>query len=208
MAIEVKWKSRCGSFSSGLSMKLSEAKEFYAQAVESLKASPTAVEVINYVTSHKTSVDLICVPGGEGEFLFPGEMAQLKWPTIIWDPNKHFQFFSNVAAISNVVYADKKSYQPAIVLLHEMGHCKQWLEAGDKHERLVRQGKVGVAEVERDNLERHEGPVARELGLSVRKHYQHFPNSPMLIDKDIKLLHSYTEGPSGKITTGARNSLT
>ncbi|NOQ81392.1 MAG: hypothetical protein GQ548_02540 [Methylophaga sp.] len=180
MTIEIKWS--VGDFSGGMNPKtkitLGQAKDHYDSAIKSLQKSTTAKSIIDFVTGHNTLVYLVCVPGGEGEFLFPGEMDEIQTPTIIWDPNKDFVFYSNVSKTSNIFFADKSAYQPAIVLLHEMGHCKQWLE-NEPHgyEALVHSGDAGVSKIEADNLERHESPVAKQLGLPVRSHYKHFPGS-------------------------------
>lgn len=197
-----------GDFSSPLGWRVSDTKRLYEKALEFLAKSPTAMSVIRFVSEHKTEVQLVCIPGGEGEMLFPGEIEGHNITTVVWDPNKHFQFYVNVAPVSNIVFADLKSYQPAIVLLHELGHAKQWLEDGSLHEQRFHRGASGIAEIEAENLALHEGPVARELGLPVRKHYQHFPNSPMLPNNKVRLLHGFTVGKDAEVTTGARNALT
>lgn len=207
MTIKVVWRSADGNFSGGTAMKLSDAQSRYQQAVTQLQASPTAVAILKCVTEHKTEIQLVCAPGAEGEMLFPGELEGLNVPTVIWDPNKYFHFYVNVAPVSNVIFGDLKSYQPAIVLLHEIGHAKQWLENAAQHERRYHRGPEGVAEIEAENLALHEGPVAKELGLPVRRHYQHFPNSTMMPNNQVRLLHQPTYNADGSVTTGARNAL-
>jgi hypothetical protein len=207
MSIKVVWKSADGSFSSGIGLKLPDAVKVYMAARTALAGSKTAQEILKYVDGHATEIQLVVCPGAEGEMLFPGELQGLNTPTVIWDPNKYFLFYSNVAKVHNVVYADLNSYQPAIVLIHELGHAKQWLSNPAQHEARFKRGPEGIAEIEAENLAIHEGPVAQELGLPVRKHYKHFPNSGE-IPSSVKLLHEATVGPNDVVTKGARNKLT
>ena len=187
MSVVVKWQSTDGTFSSGTKLKLSEAKALFEKAVKQLQKSTTAKKILDVVNKAKDEIHLVCVPDGEGQFVIPGEIqgSTLAAPTIVWDPNKLFHFYSHGVALSNVLYADESSYQPAIVLIHEMGHCKQWLEGKSAYKSKL--DRKDISTIEADNLKRHEAPVAKELGLPIRNHYEHFPNSPLVNKMTVKL---------------------
>lgn len=179
MAIKITWQSV-----EFIGINVPDAKAHYEAALKTLWASATACKIIEFITNHKIEILLLCVKGGEGQFLFPGEWEEIKKPTIIWDPNKDFLFYSDVQICGNDFYADKCAFPPAIVLAHEMGHAKQWLEDNPHgYEALVRSREAGVAAIESDNLARHETPVAKELGKRTRSHYKHFPGSGIDLGK-------------------------
>jgi len=57
-----------------------------------------------------------------------------------------------------------------LVLFHELGHVKQYFEAGDAQWK-IRLGDTN--KIEADNLDDHEWPMCRDIGIPVRKHYKH-----------------------------------
>lgn len=65
---------------------------------------------------------------------------------------------------------------PLVCLFHELGHAKQWLENKVWYESAVQiRDKMGVAyQVEYDNLQKHEDPLLREMGLPIRKRYEFY----------------------------------
>ncbi len=62
---------------------------------------------------------------------------------------------------------------PWIVLYHELGHVKQYYEAGGE---LGWNAKLtNVAAIEADNLLRHENPICKQVTIAIRENYKHMP---------------------------------
>lgn len=78
-----------------------------------------------------------------------------------------------------VVRYTKAFMEPWIVLLHELGHVKQYFEGGADPASWDRAWSVRLGDtdgIEADNLSRHENPVCREAGIAIRQHYKHMAN--------------------------------
>ena len=161
-------------------------------AVGEMATNPVGREILTALVETGQQIDVVLVPGGEGEFLMPHDptsqnAAALNRPTIIWDPTRNFRFYTNVVDHGDRITGELHQYPSWMVLLHEMGHCKQFIEdnvSGARYEATLRDGlfndaQPGVARIEADNLARHEALAARAEGWATRSHYQHFPNSPM-----------------------------
>jgi hypothetical protein len=58
-----------------------------------------------------------------------------------------------------------------VVLFHELGHVKQYFEAGGLNGWLGRLQDTNA--IEADNLADHEQPICRDLKLPLRAHYKH-----------------------------------
>lgn len=58
-----------------------------------------------------------------------------------------------------------------VVLYHELGHVKQYYEAGG--EAAWKKKLAKVAAIEADNLKRHENPICVDVKLPIRAHYKH-----------------------------------
>jgi hypothetical protein len=98
-------------------------------------------------------------------------------PCIVWNPGGYFN--TKGANISGEWPSGKPkfdmklavTYPPEITLLHELGHAKQFIEGG----WFGADGPIrDVADVEADNLKRHENPVCKEYGLLQRVNYTDF----------------------------------
>ena len=58
-----------------------------------------------------------------------------------------------------------------VVLFHELGHVKQYFEAGGMRGWLERLKDTNL--IEADNLADHEQPICRDIRIQIRAHYKH-----------------------------------
>lgn len=119
-------------------------------------------------------------------------------PAVLWNPKWNFEYFGDCKGVTvnargdvieakseyvykvkkkglqqsfNVIRVTKSVMPPWVVLFHELGHMKQYFEGGSASAWEAR--LPDSAGIEEDNLERHERPICREIGLPVRAHYKH-----------------------------------
>ena len=148
-----------------------KAKDYFDAAMSYLGGSGKAKKFIETVGGNKIETCVLvakdCFP-----MFCHYEMASVygfKTSIIVWDP---------VGLISARAGAQCTFQSPALALLHEIGHGVQWIE---KNAWYI--GKVNTAmgggsgataaklEVENDNIDSHETPVAKELSEGTRKDY-------------------------------------
>jgi hypothetical protein len=168
----------------------SQASAHYYNALKTLKEkSPTAASIIDFVENKSPAVQIsILVTDVEGAFgPFDMELG-FTGPCIVWTPGKSFTTRgANITGYrpnGTPMIAGKKVevvYPSEIVLLHEIGHAKQFIEnpgwfSSMGPDRAITSGSKSVAEIEADNLRRHEHPVCREYGLAQRQNYVDFLN--------------------------------
>jgi hypothetical protein len=169
-------------------IKYPHASHCLAEALSVLRTrSETAKEIIREVERSRTRIQIAVAeePGVFGP-------SNLEWafnePCIIWAPN--IQVPINATEITGYwgsgkpkVAAGKREtilLPPEIVLIHELGHAKQfiehpeWFASMDGTTGTVRPGTKSNAEIEADNLKRHEVPVCQEFGLKQRALYDDF----------------------------------
>jgi len=167
--------------------KKSESQMLFDEALVALrKSSATAAEIIKFVENEpKISIGVACIEM-DGAFgsscLAIGEVS----PVIVWNPKKKFQVsgweITGYRKYNNSpIYGSKEimTYPPELVLLHELGHAKQYIEHPDwftkeKSGGDAIPGTKSTKDIESDNLERHERPVAKDLGLKVRQSYEDY----------------------------------
>jgi len=147
------------------------AKDYYDNAITYLAGSGTAKGLIAKVTAHGRDTFVLvakdCFP-----MFCHYEMAmqyQFTGSIIVWDP---------VGLISARAAQQCTFQSPAIALLHEIGHAVQWIEKTAwyiTHVNTAMGGGKGAdaakLEVENDNIDSHETPVARELKEGTRANY-------------------------------------
>jgi len=167
--------------------KQTEAKKLFDAALASLrKSSESASAIIKFVENEpKVSVGVACIEmdGAFGSSCHAiGELT----PVIVWNPKKKFQVngweITGYRKYNNSpIYGSKEimTYPPELVLLHELGHAKQYIEAPDWFTKEnaggePTKGTKTTKQIEADNLERHERPVAKELKLKVRQSYEDY----------------------------------
>ena len=153
------------------------ASSLFKESLDKLRAkSSTARGIVDFVEKDKTQVQLL-VTDVDGAFGPKNNEYGFDGPCIVWNPGGHFK--TNGAEItgsfpSGAPKFDKKlavTYPPEITLLHELGHAKQFIEGG----WFGPDGPLkDVAEVEADNLKRHENPVCKDYGLLQRVKYTDF----------------------------------
>lgn len=171
----------------GSSIPYGNASAYFYNALETLKQkSATAKEIIRFVEKEPQVMVQVLVTDVEGAF-GPFSMEYgFTGPCIVWTPGKSF----NTRGADITGYRDsgapkisgKKEtvvYPPEIVLLHEIGHAKQYIENpswfGKKGvDQAIIEGSKTVVEIEADNLRRHEHPVCQEYGLKQRQNYTDF----------------------------------
>lgn len=79
--------------------------------------------------------------------------------------------------LPHLVDKGKDHTVPALVcLFHELGHAKQFHENKIWYQSAVKtKDAMGVAyQIEYDNLQKHEDPLMREMGLPIRKRYEFY----------------------------------
>ena len=91
----------------------------------------------------------------------------------------YYRYYSNMMGRTNkfevpVVRYTKGFMAPWIVLFHELGHVKQYYEAGGEGGWVVRLANTDG--IEADNLLRHENPICKETNIAIRLHYKHMAN--------------------------------
>lgn len=162
-------------------------KEAYTSALAYLeKGSPTAKAIITALHSDKAHIDVaICTAGSEpratkyftSKFVFEGDGT----PTVHWNPGYQLD-----------ITAGQKGFQsPALGLLHELGHAKQWLDGKaayeKRHNAAIGGSKADMEAIEEDNTKRHETVVAKELGEPWRTQYKNYGGTIGFNAKDEKL---------------------
>ncbi|WP_026397108.1 hypothetical protein [Acetobacter nitrogenifigens] len=161
------------------------ASTYFLNAIEYLKkCSKNACGIISYVETSDIEINVLVVRDQDSGFYPYKNDLQIPPPCIVWAANRSLTIFGKRENSRGLVDAD---YSPEIGLLHELGHAKQFIE--DRGYRLGR--KIGQkqpwfplnasslndqqnADVEADNLRRHEHPVCQDLGLVIRNNYQNF----------------------------------
>jgi len=113
----------------------------------------------------RTELDLITRPMADSEFMTPLANEGVVSPTVLWCP--YSNFFSYTVDDDELKL---NAFPSWVGLLHELGHYKQSLDDGKEYAELLNQGNT--AEIERDNLVRHEGHATMEAGLGSRKNYE------------------------------------
>ncbi len=167
-------------------MPYGKGSAYYYNALTQLKTrSPTAATIIDFLENKSPTVQIsILVTEVEDGAFGP---FSLVWgftgPCIVWTPSKSF----NTRGAEITGYRDSGApkitgskvaviYPSEIVLLHELGHAKQYIENPDWFSSqgaggIVRPGSKTTNEIEADNLKRHEVPVCKEYGLAQRQNY-------------------------------------
>ena len=163
------------------------ASAYFYTALESLKSqSVTAAAIIKFIENAAMVQISVLVSDVEGAFgPFSMEWA-FTGPCIVWTPGKSFS--TRGASITGYrpasgapIISGRKAivvYPAEIVLIHELGHAKQYIEDPGI---FARQGPGGIvagslttAQIEADNLRRHEHPVCRDYKLLQRQNYTDF----------------------------------
>ncbi|MGA3400411.1 MAG: hypothetical protein ABSC95_14420 [Acetobacteraceae bacterium] len=167
----------------------SNASAYFYNALSTLKQkSKAAAAIIDFLENKSPTVQisvLVCeVEGAFGPF-------SMEWaftgPCIVWTPGKSFttrgaDITGYRAATGAPIISGKKAdvvYPSEIVLIHELGHAKQYIEnpgwfASQGGGGAVVAGSKTTAEIEADNLRRHEHPVCKDYGLLQRQNYTDF----------------------------------
>jgi len=88
-----------------------------------------------------------------------------------------------------VVRYTKGLMPPWVVLFHELGHVKQYFQPGENNARaagqldtLWRQRLLDTANIEAENLAKHENPICNEIGIGCRMHYKHMGNGMGMVN--------------------------
>lgn len=147
------------------------AQKYYDSAMAYLGGSATAARLIGQVTNHGRDT-LVLVAKDCFPMFCHYEMASVHGfagSIVVWDP---------VGLISARAAQQCTFQSPAIALLHEIGHAVQWITKTSWYVSHVNTamggGKDATAaklEVENDNIESNETPVAQELGEGTRANY-------------------------------------
>ena len=166
----------------------SNASAYFYNAVAELKRrSQTAKSIIDFVENRSPSVQIsILVAEIEGAF---GPFS-LEWaftgPCIVWAPGKSFTTrgadITGYRPSGAPIISGKRVdvvYPSEIVLLHEIGHAKQYIEnpgwfGSQGIGGAIVAGSKTTIEIQADNLRRHEVPVCKEYGLPQRQNYNDF----------------------------------
>lgn len=145
-----------------------KAKDYYESAMTYLNKSTKAKALIEVVEAHDVDTLLLvakdCFP-----MYCHHEMASqhgFSGSVIVWDP---------VGLISARAGTQCTYQSPALALLHEIGHGVQWIKKHgwylSKASAAMQGSNASKLELENDNIDTHETPVAQELGEGVRKDY-------------------------------------
>jgi hypothetical protein len=147
------------------------------------KGSMTAKELITSVEKSHLTVGIVVSEQG-GAFGPYSDLWACNGPCIIWGPNIWLRTLAaeitGYRASGSAIFVRKSTveYPPEISLIHEIGHMKQYIEDPDQFAKKVQglnvDGNKGTAEIEADNLRRHENPICKELGLLQRVKYNDF----------------------------------
>ena len=159
------------------SIPYTAASSLLTDSLDKLRSkSPTAKTIVDFVDKDKTQVQIL-VTNVDGAFGPKNPEYGFDGPCIVWNPGGDFKTLgANISGYfaSGKPKFDKKmpvTYPPEITLLHELGHAKQFIEGGwfgaDGPAR-------DVADIEADNLKRHENPVCKDYGLLQRLNYTDF----------------------------------
>lgn len=122
------------------------------------------------------NVDIVCYPEAPGQFLCNLEDARVNKPVIVWDPFKAFQYYGRTSLSKKMATYERCAMPPWMVLAHELGHYKQYLDDPNQFGDWLGQGAPGIAELENDNLTKHEAPLLTSIGKVPRAEYSHFRN--------------------------------
>ncbi len=172
---------------SGSAIPYQEASAHFYNALQTLKQkSSNAADIIRFVENAPSVTVQVLVTDVEGAFgPFSMEYA-FTGPCIVWTPGKSFNTrgadITGYRASGSPMISGKKEmveYPPEIVLVHELGHAKQYIEnagwfASKGEGGVVEAGSKTTAEIEADNLRRHEHPVCKDYGLKQRQNYTDF----------------------------------
>jgi hypothetical protein len=148
-----------------------KAKDYYSTAMAYLGGSASAKSLIDKVTKHGRDTYVLVAKDCFPMFCHYEMAAQhgFTGSVIVWDP---------VGLISARADLQCTFQSPAIALLHEIGHAVQWIDKASWYIANVNTamggGKGGDAaklEIENDNIDTHETPVARELKEGTRANY-------------------------------------
>ncbi len=149
--------------------------------------SDTAHAIATEVHNHQAVIKVACFDNRDGCFGASCSEIGILGPVILWDFSKNFRVRGRTITgrrkwNNSLIFStdfEETDYPPELVLLHEIGHAKQYLEDPGRFSKEVAGGQVQPGtwkstEIEADNLERHERPVAEELGLRVRQNYDDY----------------------------------
>jgi len=110
--------------------------------------------------------------------VFPRTLAELR----PGDYYYQYKVGSNLIKVPVVRYT-KGKMPPWVVLYHELGHVKQYFQAGVNNKKNTSQlddawrtRLSNTDAIEAENLADHENPICVETGLSERRHYKHMGN--------------------------------
>ena len=150
-------------------------------AVYYLIASKTAWDMIHKLQQQKAQIDIMVKStylgfGNEGSHFRPPEWgrphAEVYWWIYDWT-DLGPKGFSN----------------PAMALMHELGHVHQYLVEGRSMKRSTNWERV-----EHDNMETCEKPISRQLGLPRREDYREGRRMP-----NAQLYEGYGKGPERNV---------
>ena len=156
------------------------ASEHLAAAISELSAkSVTAKGIIEFVQRSAVEINIVVTqqPGAFGPYCEP---FGFEGPCILWDPTSPFSTratdITGYRANGTAMFGKKTvtSYPASIVLIHELGHAKQYIEDKTLFCTKTTPARESTDFVEADNLKRHENPVCKDMGLLQRVKYNDF----------------------------------
>lgn len=178
-------------FTSNTSMP--EASDGFMASIEKMKATPTGRGLLTALINSpvRDQLEIIVSKGNvSGGFMPPNHLGpgNPPKPTITWSATQPMLFFDTVVKLDDFAIPRKFSekndpnfvqkyqphyqvhesqYPPELVLLHELGHVKQYID----NPSFLNNYSENMHVIEMDNLARHESPAAQEMGLPVRIDY-------------------------------------
>jgi hypothetical protein len=169
------------------------AKKSYEEARAKLEQSPKAKKFLSIVDGCAEVVYVLPTKGYFSKYFSPGELKtryglelEDKASLITWDPTIRQQVYTinanKPAFLQYMSTLDSKKDQrmePFMILIHEFGHFLQYLQLPGvyeiKREQTYLEGAQGIRvtddELENENVQHHEAPVAYELGQPIRFNY-------------------------------------
>jgi hypothetical protein len=151
-------------------------KLLYYRAIRHLTSkSATAIRIFQDVRKAEEKFRVVvsrgAIPGFVPSYQIDGGVSE-----IFWDPESTTHVLLNVREQKNQITFEEVELLPHIVLVHELGHAIQWIKDPEWFKKCLDDRHNDLLEL--DNIQAHELPVCKELGLAgTRSKYEHFKDS-------------------------------
>ena len=182
---------------------LPDAKQKVQAALQKVMAKSLNARVLVHWAEKQASDSALFSSGLKGDLRFvvfqgsssaaqliPGEKVSDGVCEVHWNPDVSHHIVVGVAKktkkvfgreITKDCYRSEAALSPEVILLHEIGHFRQWRTTHDWFMEAYNSGGDAIIEkIEADNLRSCEWPICRDLGQQIRAEYQHGANRGIL----------------------------